>query len=84
MADMDTKQLVRLGAATRVAQIKTELAALYRAYPSLRGTGAAAGRAGAAAPVRRKKRKVSAAQREAARLRMTKYWAERKKAAAKK
>ena len=82
----------RIGAVTRLEQLKTEIDAILAAFPDLRSstqanTGGATTRAtasssvSAATPVRRRRRpKMTPAQRKAVGERMRKYWAERRKA----
>ena len=79
--------LARLGAQSRIQQLNSELDEIFKRFPDLRGGRTTRVRATsdssgeAAAPRRRRKR--TAAQRKAASLRMKKYWADRRKAAAK-
>ena len=79
--------LARLGAQARIQQLNSELSEIFRRFPDLRGGRSARAQvasdtaAGEAAPRRRRKR--TAAQKKAASLRMKKYWADRRKAAAK-
>ena len=89
MADLSREELRRLaslGARARLAELRSEEAAIRREFPELAATKAstakpAAGRS-APAPVRRRRRrkKMSAAAREAVSVRMKKYWAEQRKA----
>ena len=76
-------KLARAGAETLVKQLRAEIVAIERTFPEL-----------ALAPQRRalrravvvaetKTRRMSAAARRAVSARMTKYWAERRKAMAK-
>ena len=87
MSDLNRDQLqrlARLGAQARLAELKTEEAAIRAAFPDLFG---GRGRKGAAAPAgtrRRRRRGMSAAARKAVSERMRKYWAERRKAKGKK
>lgn len=76
----DIKALARIGAQTRIAELHQELNAIYNAFPDLKKARTAHVRR-TAAP--RKKRKMSAAQKEAVSARMKKYWATRKTKAAK-
>jgi hypothetical protein len=77
---MDLKALARLGAEVRVAEIQKELAAIRKAFPRLRASsgGEVGNGAPAAAPKRRRRWKMSAAQRKAVGIRMKKYWAARR------
>ena len=90
MADLSREgmqQLARLGAKARLEELRNEEAAIRRAFPDLsgkkRGRRAAGASAGAAAPKRRRRKGMSAAARKAVSVRMTKYWAEQRKAKAK-
>ena len=85
----DLRQWAIKGAEQRLLDIAKEAAAIYRAFPELRDrSGAADGdgpEAGSAAPVRqartnRGRHMRSPAARKAARERMLKYWAARRKA----
>ena len=84
MADLSRdalQRLARLGAKARLEELRSEEAAIRRAFPDLFGRGR--GRPAAAATTeggRRRRRGMSAAARKAVSLRMKKYWAERRKA----
>ena len=87
MATFDMKELARLGAAARLQELSEEMDAIHRAFPDLRSKrrgrrpGSARDTSAEAAPTgKRKRRKMSAAQRKAVGLRMTKYWAARRAA----
>ncbi len=91
MANLNQEQLrrlARLGAVSRLEQIRDEEAAIRAEFPELFGGGAGRGRRGAAGPAgktagqsrRRKRRSMSAAARKEVSERMRKYWAERRKA----
>ena len=92
MADLSRQQLERLarrGAQALLTELEQEAAAIRRAFPDLfrgRGRGRLAASDSAAAPARRRRRRstMSAAARRAVSERMKKYWAERRKAKAKK
>jgi hypothetical protein len=80
------QRLARLGAQARLDQIDMERLAILEAFPDLGAPKRpAAGRAkpavvvAKAAPARRRP-KMTAAQRKAVSERMTKFWAERRKA----
>jgi hypothetical protein len=82
VANLNTEQLrrlARLGAITRLEQLKQEEAAIRAEFPELFGRGRRAGVAEAAKPGRRRRR-MSSAARKAVSERMRKYWAERRKA----
>ena len=79
-------RLARLGAEARLRALEVERAQILRSFPGLKSgatrPSAATGEA-APAPVRRR-RQMSAAERKSVSARMKKYWAERRKANAKK
>lgn len=86
MADLSRVELRRLavmGAQARLTELKTEEAALRRAFPELTKTRQAPAADGdvAEAPVRRRRRRsrMSAEARKAVSERMRRYWAERRK-----
>jgi hypothetical protein len=89
----ELQRLARLGAQSRLDELRREEAAIRRAFPDLfRGRRGSAGRTassdgdGGAAGGRRRRRKksnMSAAARKAVSVRMKKYWAARRKASAK-
>ena len=85
MTTLDMKGLARRGAEARIADLNEELAAIYAAFPDLRtGRGKRPSSAVASATptsARRKRRKMTAAQRKAVGERMKKYWASKKKTA---
>ena len=72
------KEYARRGAQARVEELTQELAAIYRAFPGLRRSGASAAPPSAGAARRRKP--MSAAQKREVSRRMKKYWADRRKA----
>lgn len=91
MANLNAEQLrrlTRLGAMSRLEQIRAEEAAIRAEFPELfgRGTRREAGPADAAAPAapkarrRRRRPAMTPAQRKAVSERMRKYWSERRKA----
>ena len=87
----ELQRLARLGAQSRLEELRREEAAIRRAFPDLfRGRRGSAGRAassdaetsGAGGGRRRRRRKaMSAAARKAVSERMKKYWAARRKGA---
>ena len=78
------RRLARLGAVTRLEQLREEEAAIRGEFPELFGSRRGNGRAaGKAAPKARRRRAMSAAQRKEVSERMRKYWAERRKASSK-
>ena len=76
------KRLARLGAQSRLTELRKEETAIRKAFPDLFRGGRGAKPAPAAAPAKRtrKLRKMSAAEKRAVSERMKKYWAERRKA----
>jgi len=78
----ELRRLARLGALSRLAELRREEAAIRAAFPDLfrAGRGKAAGTAAAPAKRARKRRKMSAAEKKAVSERMKKYWADRRKA----
>ena len=81
MAELNRKELERLGAQARLDQLQHEIAAIRRAFPGL-GGGRRPAPAGDGAPVKRRRSRMSAAARKAVSVRMKKYWAARRKAKA--
>lgn len=82
MSRQELKRLARLGAKARLEELRQEEADIRRAFPDLFRGGAT--RAAADGTVRRRKRgRMSPAARKAVSERMTKYWAERRKAKSK-
>jgi hypothetical protein len=78
MDQQELQRLARFGAAARLAELQRERAALLRLFPGLRAADGADA-AGASAP---RRRGMSAAARKAVSVRMTRYWAARRKAKA--
>jgi hypothetical protein len=92
MTRVDLKDLARRGAAVRAAELRQELADLYRAFPSLRkealddpftrrGPRASYTDDGTTiltSGKRRKRKGMSAAQKKAVSVRMKAYWAKRR------
>ena len=94
MADLtrqELQRLARLGAQSRLDELRREEAAIRRAFPDLfRGRRRPAGRAassdaetGSVGGGRRRRKPMSAAGRKAVSERMKKYWAARRKGSAK-
>ena len=78
MAKFDLKAYARQGAAARVAELNTELTAIYRVFPDLR-RGVKASEGGLVGNGRKRKRRgMSAAQKAEVSKRMKKYWAKRR------
>jgi hypothetical protein len=96
LASFDWKGYARRGAEMRVSEVKAELQAIYRAFPDLateqrpgrRRSPSAASytddgqtiQPGEPVARKRRRRKMSAAERKAVGERMRKYWAARKQA----
>ena len=78
MAKLDLKQYARLGAAARVAQLRAELAEIYRTFPGLQTQGSPAA-IGRTKPSRRRRKPMTEAQKREVSTRMKKYWAARRK-----
>lgn len=82
--------LARMGAKSRLEELRREEASIRRAFPELfRGRGRQAALDGASAGTRgsgrrRRRGRMSAAARKAVSARMKKYWAARRKAKAAK
>ena len=77
-------RLARMGAEARLRALELERAQILRSFP---GLTAQAGETQASAPAQtpvRRRRQMSAAERKSVSARMKKYWAERRKANAKK
>jgi hypothetical protein len=72
------QQLARLGAKARLGELRSEEAAIRRAFPDLFGGRGRQSSADGAEP--RRRRGMSAAARKAVSARMKKYWAARRKA----
>ena len=81
------REYARIGAAVRLAQLREEVQQIYKAFPSLRfrrrgaldAKDAKDNNAKKAAPRRRKRRPLTAAEKKAISDRMKRYWAGRKK-----
>ena len=88
MADLsrsELERLARLGAAARLEELRREEAAIRAAFPDLvRRKGGSSAVPASAAPKRRRRSRMSAAARKAVSERMTRYWAERRKAKGRK
>ncbi len=78
----ELERLARLGAQSRLEELRQEEAAIRRAFPDLfgRGRGRKAAAAGVVVVRRRRRGNMSAAARRAVSIRMKKYWADRRKA----
>lgn len=73
------RRLARLGAARRLEELRQEEAAIRKAFPDVgRERPGRSGRAAKSSGPKRRRRKMSAAQRRAVSERMKKYWASRK------
>ena len=82
MADLsrvELHRLARLGAKSRLEELRQEESAIRRAFPDL-FKGRSRQSAGAGAAPRRRRNGMSAAARKAVSERMKKYWAARRKA----
>ena len=87
MADLsrvELHRLARLGAKSRLEELRQEEAAIRRAFPDLvGGRGRQSTSPGAARRRPRRRKGMSAAARKAVSERMKKYWAARRKAKSK-
>jgi len=80
MEKAELLRLARVGAEARLNELRTEEAAILKAFPDLRGRRTQLKSNGIeAAPARQHRRKMSAAARKAVSERMKKYWAGRRK-----
>jgi hypothetical protein len=80
----ELQRLARLGAKSRLDELRREEAAIRKAFPDLfGGRGRPAAGDGATGARRRRRSNMSAAARKAVSARMKKYWAERRKQKAK-
>ena len=81
----DLQRYALLGAQARLQQLAEEAANIYRTFPQLRGRNGSATATTSGEPeapvARRRRGRMSAAQRKAVGERMKKYWAERRAAA---
>ena len=76
--DVNIRTLARLGAETRLAEIKREESAILRTFPELRARMAEIARSPGTI-VLKKRRPMSAAERKSVSERMKRYWAKRRK-----
>ena len=86
LSRIELHRLARVGAKTRLEELKREQAELLRAFPGLsvarsmaRRTSSAARTTSNGAQPRRRTHNMSAAERKSVSLRMKKYWAARRK-----
>ena len=87
MADLsrdEMRKLARLGASARLEELRKEEAAIRAAFPDLFGRNRRTRSGTAATSKRRRRSRMSTAARKAVSERMTRYWAERRKAKSKK
>src|SRR5262245_46926385 len=85
LSNSDLRRYAMFGAEARLVELDKEAASIYQAFPELRKqrgartapatTGVVATRAG-----QRRRRSMTAAQREEVRQRMKRYWAQRRSA----
>ncbi len=80
MATINRNQWAKLGAAARLREIDEERAAIYKAFPDLKGQRSQATGVSSQGP--QKRARFSAEGREAISEGMRKYWARRKAKAA--
>ena len=82
MADLtreELQRLARLGAKSRLEELRREEAAIRRAFPDLFGGRGRQPASAAGTPARRRRKGMSATARKAVSDRMKKYWAARRK-----
>ena len=87
MATLDRQELfrlARLGAEARLRALEIERTQILRSFPGLKAGATAASTGAAGAGPARRRRQMSAAERRSVSVRMKKYWAERRRANAKK
>lgn len=77
------RELARAGAETVVKRLRAEIVAIERAFPELALPRRRRAVRRAVKQARNRTRRMSAAARRAASLRMKRYWADRRKAQAK-
>ena len=81
----ELRRLAESGAATRLIELERERHAILAAFPNLRhgrSIGVERNSTPVGTPARRRRRGMSAAARKAVSLRMKRYWANRRKQAA--
>jgi len=78
---VELQRLARLGAKARLEELRLEEAAIRKAFPDLAGARVRQAVRKRVAP--RRRRRMSADARRAVSVRMTKYWAAKRKAKAK-
>lgn len=81
MAKFDMRAYAIQGARSRAGELESELSEIYRAFPELRTERGGRTVAKSVSPVRRRRRNMTAAERNAVSARMKKYWAARRKSA---
>jgi len=79
----ELQRLARLGAKSRLEELRREETSIRRAFPDLFAGGRGRASGGVEASPKRRRRRMSAAARKAVSARMKKYWAARRKAGAK-
>ena len=82
LSENEFRRYALLGAEARLLQIGKEAESIYEAFPELRDQAGSRRGSDRAATGRRRRRGMSAEQREAVRERMKRYWAQRRNAAA--
>ena len=78
------REFARDGARATLTRLRAEIIAIERTFPELALTGPRKALGKSVATARKRTRRMSAAARKAVSQRMTKYWAERRKAQAKR
>jgi hypothetical protein len=77
------KELARTGAEHAIKSLRAEIIAIERTFPELKLPGGRRAVSRAVTQAATRTRRMSAAARKAVSARMTRYWAERRKAKAK-
>ncbi len=77
------RELARAGAEEALKRLRAEIIAIERTFPELKLARARRAVRRSVREARRRTRRMSAAARKAVSARMTRYWAERRKAQAK-
>lgn len=78
MTPAEFRRLAALGARARIAEMQDEVARIRNQFPEL--TGSHETPTSTAAPVRKRRRRMSTAARKAVSTRMRAYWTARRKA----
>jgi hypothetical protein len=77
---IDRNTYMRMGAEARLREIQAELDDIWRMFPELRNSPRTLATGGARPAVKRRRRRMTAAQRKAVSGWMRRYWAKRRAA----